>query len=320
MNWFVLRVASNKESQRPRDAAPQGPDREHDPPGRPHPGADREDQDHQERQAEDHRDQALPRLRLRRDALEPDGRIPQDVFFLIKETTGVGDFVGTAGRPTPMKEHEIEKMLLDSASPRTSPTSSWSSPRASTWSSRKARSRATRARSTKSAPRRARSACWSRSSAARRRSSSKSGRSARPRPAAGAARPAPSVYCIERGLEEDPGMNGQRSLCLRRPWCTRLYVLRADEPRHPWTQTSRARRRPQSRRDQSGPRRRWRAEPLATRGRSLSSRRWWWRAGEPSTTIAGSSQCLQCDARRGEFGLGLGKLVLGLLNHMGRGP
>jgi transcriptional antiterminator NusG len=42
--------------------------------------------------------------------LEDDGRIPQDVFFLIKETTGVGDFVGTKGRPTPMKTHEIEKM------------------------------------------------------------------------------------------------------------------------------------------------------------------------------------------------------------------
>src|SRR5690606_36470382 len=38
--------------------------------------------------------------------LEPDGRIPQDVFFLIKETTGVGDFIGTAGRPTAMAEHE----------------------------------------------------------------------------------------------------------------------------------------------------------------------------------------------------------------------
>jgi transcriptional antiterminator NusG len=54
--------------------------------------------------------------------LEPDGRIPQDVFFLIKETTGVGDFVGTAGRPTPMKEHEIEKMLLDSRKPEDEPT------------------------------------------------------------------------------------------------------------------------------------------------------------------------------------------------------
>ncbi|RMH14873.1 MAG: transcription termination/antitermination factor NusG [Planctomycetota bacterium] len=54
--------------------------------------------------------------------LEEDGRIPQDVFFLIKETTGVGDFVGTAGRPTPMKEHEIEKMLLDSRKPEDEPT------------------------------------------------------------------------------------------------------------------------------------------------------------------------------------------------------
>jgi transcriptional antiterminator NusG len=54
--------------------------------------------------------------------LEPDGRIPQDVFFLIKETTGVGDFVGTAGRPTPMQEHEIEKMLLDSRKPEEEPT------------------------------------------------------------------------------------------------------------------------------------------------------------------------------------------------------
>ncbi|MDX2115448.1 MAG: transcription termination/antitermination protein NusG [Planctomycetota bacterium] len=54
--------------------------------------------------------------------LEEDGRIPQDVFFLIKETTGVGDFVGTAGRPTPMKEHEIEKMLRDSRKPEDEPS------------------------------------------------------------------------------------------------------------------------------------------------------------------------------------------------------
>jgi transcriptional antiterminator NusG len=53
--------------------------------------------------------------------LEDDGRIPQDVFFLIKETTGVGDFVGTAGRPTAMKEFEIEKMLIDSRKPEDEP-------------------------------------------------------------------------------------------------------------------------------------------------------------------------------------------------------
>lgn len=54
--------------------------------------------------------------------LEQDGRIPQDVFFLVKETTGVGDFVGTAGRPTPMPEHEVDKMLIDSRKPEELPT------------------------------------------------------------------------------------------------------------------------------------------------------------------------------------------------------
>jgi len=54
--------------------------------------------------------------------LEDDGRIPQDVFFLIKETTGVGDFVGTAGRPTALQPHEIEKMLLDSRKPDDEPS------------------------------------------------------------------------------------------------------------------------------------------------------------------------------------------------------
>ncbi len=54
--------------------------------------------------------------------LEPDGRIPQDVFFLIKETTGVGDFIGTAGRPSPMELPEIEKMHQASKPVDESPT------------------------------------------------------------------------------------------------------------------------------------------------------------------------------------------------------
>lgn len=53
--------------------------------------------------------------------LDEDGRIPQDVFFLIKETTGVGDFIGTAGRPSPMSMPEIEKMLLASKPPEEQP-------------------------------------------------------------------------------------------------------------------------------------------------------------------------------------------------------
>jgi transcriptional antiterminator NusG len=54
--------------------------------------------------------------------LEKDGRIPQDVFFLIKETTGVGDFIGTAGHPTPMPLSEVEKVVAASKPVEESPT------------------------------------------------------------------------------------------------------------------------------------------------------------------------------------------------------
>jgi len=54
--------------------------------------------------------------------LEDDGRIPQDVFFLIKETTGVGDFIGTAGHPTPMPLPEVEKVVAASKPVEESPT------------------------------------------------------------------------------------------------------------------------------------------------------------------------------------------------------
>jgi hypothetical protein len=46
---------------RPRDPAPQGPDRGHGAPRRPHPRADREDQAPSRVASSDHRDQALPR-------------------------------------------------------------------------------------------------------------------------------------------------------------------------------------------------------------------------------------------------------------------
>ena len=47
--------------------------------------------------------------------MEPseDGRIPEEVWFMIKETMGVGDFIGTEGVPTPMRDTDVAKMLLD---------------------------------------------------------------------------------------------------------------------------------------------------------------------------------------------------------------
>lgn len=44
--------------------------------------------------------------------LEEDGSIDERTWFTIKETTGVGDFIGSAGKPSPMAPVDVEKMLL----------------------------------------------------------------------------------------------------------------------------------------------------------------------------------------------------------------
>ena len=44
--------------------------------------------------------------------LEEDGTIDDRAWFLIKETTGVGDFVGSSGKPVPMSVDDVAKMLM----------------------------------------------------------------------------------------------------------------------------------------------------------------------------------------------------------------
>ncbi len=44
-------------------------------------------------------------------ATEDDGSIPDDVWFTIKESSGVGDFIASAGKPIPMPEHDVVQML-----------------------------------------------------------------------------------------------------------------------------------------------------------------------------------------------------------------
>ena len=47
-------------------------------------------------------------------ACEEDGSVTEDVWFLIKETSGVGDFIGSDGKPTSMPEHDVAQMLAAS--------------------------------------------------------------------------------------------------------------------------------------------------------------------------------------------------------------
>ena len=44
--------------------------------------------------------------------LEDDGSIDEHAWFTIKETTGVGDFIGSAGKPSPMSRGDVDKMLM----------------------------------------------------------------------------------------------------------------------------------------------------------------------------------------------------------------
>lgn len=52
---------------------------------------------------------------------QPDGAIPENVWFVIKETSGVGDFIGSGGKPSPMPIPDVEKMLAASVKPEDQP-------------------------------------------------------------------------------------------------------------------------------------------------------------------------------------------------------
>ena len=55
-------------------------------------------------------------------ALAEDGSIPEKPWFTIKETVGVGDFIGALGKPTPMRDHDVEKMLAQAEKPEDLPS------------------------------------------------------------------------------------------------------------------------------------------------------------------------------------------------------
>src|SRR6201995_6191456 len=49
--------------------------------------------------------------------LDKNGMIPEKVWFTIKETEGVGDFIGSNGKPTPMSPRDQSKMLEEAEKP-----------------------------------------------------------------------------------------------------------------------------------------------------------------------------------------------------------
>lgn len=54
--------------------------------------------------------------------LDKNGMIPEDVWFMIKETEGVGDFIGSNGKPTPMSPKDQQKMIEEAERPEEAPS------------------------------------------------------------------------------------------------------------------------------------------------------------------------------------------------------
>lgn len=56
--------------------------------------------------------------------MEPgtDGHTQERAWFMIKETSGVGDFINTEGVPTPMRDTDVAKMLLEAEKPEEAPS------------------------------------------------------------------------------------------------------------------------------------------------------------------------------------------------------
>lgn len=122
MHWYVLRVASNKEDQ-VREALERKVKIEQleGRVGRVLVPTQREKRMRGGTARVYHR-KLYPGYVFVEMATDDDGRIPENVWFVIKETTGVGDFIGSGGKPSPMLMDDVKKMLAAAVKPEGAPT------------------------------------------------------------------------------------------------------------------------------------------------------------------------------------------------------
>ena len=122
MQWYVLRVASNKEMQ-VRDALKQKVELENlgDIIGRIEVPVENVKRIRGNKQTV-HKRKLYPGYVFMEMEPAEDGRVDEKVWFMIKEMSGVGDFIGTEGVPTPMRDTESAKMLLEVEKPEEAPS------------------------------------------------------------------------------------------------------------------------------------------------------------------------------------------------------
>jgi len=112
-NWYVLRVASNREDQ-VRDALERKVKIENlaDLIGRIIVPTERIKRVKQGQQKVAER-KLYPGYVFVEMELNNDGTIPERAYYLFKDTQGVGDFIGQRNKPSPMGIDEVSKMLQD---------------------------------------------------------------------------------------------------------------------------------------------------------------------------------------------------------------
>jgi len=122
MQWYVLRVAANKEAQ-VRDALAQKVEREGltDIIGRIEVPIERIKRIRGSKQTV-HKRKLYPGYVFMEMESTEDGRVHERAWFMIKGTSGVGDFIGTEGIPTPMRDTDVAKMLLEAEKPEEAPS------------------------------------------------------------------------------------------------------------------------------------------------------------------------------------------------------
>jgi transcriptional antiterminator NusG len=120
MQWFVLRVASNKELQ-VRDALENKMRAEGiESVGRILVPVEQVKRIRAGKQRV-HKRKLYPGYVFMELETKEDGRAADDAWFVIKETMGVGDFIGTEGVPTAMRDTEVSKMLNEIERPEDTP-------------------------------------------------------------------------------------------------------------------------------------------------------------------------------------------------------
>ncbi len=122
MQWYVLRVAANKE-ERVKKTLEDKVNREglQDVIGRIEVPVERVKRIRGSKQTV-HKRKLYPGYVFMEMEVEEDGKVPENAWYAIKETTGVGDFIGTEGVPTPMRDTDVSKMLQEAAKPEETPS------------------------------------------------------------------------------------------------------------------------------------------------------------------------------------------------------